>query len=448
MVNKQLRASLVNFLIAMITGSTKTPSIQDRYRSISWCIPESILESDPNGNRLYLYLSDAEATSYKTCLHQLIAETQKGSLEHLSQRDVRTALQSLASDIWVHRGNHNLSTIRKRAAQFLEDHSRKPVEWTVLWEIQHLSVEESVRVGNVEFISFDPTEHVAWYDFGRGVMADEIRAMQGNAFARIAVEAGACDKALHRAKLQIDDALEVLRVAISSMRLVPEMQRLQERGRHYFAWKEDGGIESHMGDELGFQPVDLTLDADTLSAVATKLEDLQFLFSDQMPPRLRDRLMLATVSIGNSMTRKDLDLRIVDLCTALESMLCGRNDARKAETIAMRYLLLLLAIGKPSYVTNPLELYYRYLKRNLIVHGSARRIGTRDDYLALRYAAKDSVVRMVKLVERNPSIRSLDSLLDHLSNPESMNRASEFLSTFPPSDEAVSKVKNVARELA
>jgi hypothetical protein len=441
---KNIRFHLVRLLDLIIAVPDEENNTFNFLELPGWSIPEDLLENSSE-NSVSLYLTDQhESASYFQCLRLLHSEGANGCLEHMQEKEITKALQRLISEVWINRHQFNRPRLKTRVDGFLNDYCIEPITWTVLWEITNLKVKEPVDVGEVEFLHFLPKSEVPWFDFHIYPWSEEVRSLTGKAFARIQVKAGSLEKAVLRSKLQIDDALEILRVAVSAHTWVPDLQRQQQRGDYYFAWTDDDTSQQRAGIQHGFRPVELEFGDDMHSIVTAELDRLRFLFSDGLSAKLKDPLLRALVAIGSSMTRKDLDLRVLDLCISLESILCTKEDPRKAEAISLRYMLLILSIGDPTYVINPIDLYYRYMTRNDIVHGSARRIGTEKACHALQYAAKDSVSRILAVVEQNPHIKRVSGVFRHLEQPENIERAVEFLSKFSSSDEAVTKINALA----
>ncbi len=444
MAISDLRKSLIQ-LLTLVAAERQSDCV-DLYpsRAIGWHVPDDLLTRDTDVSNIYLQLTHKESTAYFECWRLLMREVEEGVLEHMDERELRALLQRTVSEVWLDRDVHNPTTIRSHAKQFLEEHSRTPATWSVLWEIRHLALEGKIQVGNVEFLVFNPSRDIPWLDLNDHPMADQVLFLRDAVFAQMQTTAGTYKKAIERAQPMIDDALAILRVAMSSLRFLQEMQRLQRRGIHCFAWTENGQFESHMGSYRAFEAVDLTLRDTTLSVVESQLKDLRFLFSNRMPAPLKDQLVRATIYIGSSMTRDNLDLRILDLTTSLESTLCARSDPLKAQTVSLRYLLLITSIGKASYVVHPFDLYYLYLMRNDLVHGSARRIGTEDAYRALRYVARDSVERTLALAQERPELKKLSHVFGYLQRPENIESAMDFISRHNAGDKAVADVRKLA----
>jgi Apea-like HEPN len=387
-----------------------------------------------------LWLTDHAARQYRNCLRGFLSEGENGDLEHLAQRDIEKSLWRLVCETWLEREAIRPNQRAIKVDDFVSSLRRPPEGWEVLWEINDLDAEESFEVADVDFFRFEgaaPEGHL-WREVEKELL--------GRTFARAMVYAGSKDKALDRAKAAIDDALNILRVSLIPHRQVYDLQLLQRRGMHFYAGRTSGSFPEHSGAQWGFGPFPLEISSDLIDFLNKRNLELHLGLNKETPSRLREPILRALYWIGSSVTRQDLDDRVVDLCTALECLLGLENDKRKAEAISVRYMLMGLAAKDTSYVVHPLAIYHLYLLRNDIVHGSARRVSSKQDYKDLRYVALDAVQRISKVVADQPRINRLSRLFDHIKTEPELAHIVEFISRYSSSDQAVRDVKTLAEK--
>jgi hypothetical protein len=164
-----------------------------------------------------------------------------------------------------------------------------------------------------------------------------------------------------------------------------------------------------------------------LDFLRNRLSELAPSFEEAVSKDLRQPIFRTLLWIGSSVTRESLDDKVVDLCTGLESLLTLEGDPRKAEAIAVRYMLLGFAVDDPSYVTHPFAIYDLYKLRNKVVHGSARRVCDESAYRDLNYVALDAVNRTMKLVSNASNLKRQSDLFDYLESRPHLERAKAFL---------------------
>ena len=145
--------------------------------------------------------------------------------------------------------------------------------------------------------------------------------------------------------------------------------------------------------------------------------------------RLRDALLLSLYRYIACIAHEEYDHKIVDLCTALESVLTTKNDPRKGEAIALRRMLLSMALGKK--VPHPTKLYELYEKRSDVVHGSKLGECGEGDYRTLRTITETVILAILDLQGKNPNITRPSYLIEHLESPDRLEKAYFWLKCRP-----------------
>jgi hypothetical protein len=119
---------------------------------------------------------------------------------------------------------------------------------------------------------------------------------------------------------------------------------------------------------------------------------------EKYPPKLRERFERALIWIGRSIEEEDPDIKIINLSTALETILTDKSDKKKGETLAYRMLLLNAHVKKPFI--HPAKVLRIYELRSEIIHGSQIGIASDQDYSTMRYAAIETLRHSLKVIHK------------------------------------------------
>jgi len=406
-------------------------------------IPPDLLDINSAADGM-LWLIGSAADQYWQCLRRLLREGEDGELEHLPQRDIQRSFWRLVCNTWLVRATVRPPSLSATVEGFIAAHRRPQEAWEVLWEINDLTTEESFTVADVEFFAFEGAAAERWRRPQGHLWREVEEAFLGRTFARATVQAGTKEKALLRGKAVIDDALNLLRVVLTGANLIPDQQLLQQRGLHYYAGISNDPKSSHAGGQRGFEPYSLGIGGELRNFLRERVADLEIAFDRRRSPKLREPILRSLLWVGSSIAREDLDDKVVDLCTALECVLSLKGDVRKAEAMAVRYMLLGIAIDEHSYVVHPLDIYHLYLLRNDIIHGSARRVCGKKDNDDLQYVALDAITRVTRVVADQPLLNRMSKVFDYIGTEAALKRVLAFVKRHASSQEAVQKVGGLA----
>jgi len=158
---------------------------------------------------------------------------------------------------------------------------------------------------------------------------------------------------------------------------------------------------------------------------------------------IREHLVRGLEWIGGSITREDEDDKIVDLCTALETLLATKQDAKKGEHIALRMMLLHMHLGQPFF--NPAEVLSIYEKRSEVIHGSRRRICTGSDYRTTRMITIEIFRNVLTYIRKNSITRHSRFIASLESDTEALEKCVSWLGQF--SGSYYNDIREVAERL-
>ncbi len=413
-------------------------------------VPDSIKNDEPHDGNLSLSITGQECIQYHKCLQSLVAEI---SLELSSESEIDNELWYFVCEIFFDTDTTK-ANIKKRIAS-LQARTQKPVE---LYEIL-VPIEGRLRLNDHGFelagtqvFEMHDKEATDW-----GIRKDKAMdkmlydAVIDKPVALLTEKGSDPWKAAGRARERLRTALNTLRLYL----LIDHEPRVVGWKIHdiqmLFKLGESTGVKKAgttgpvlPGFRLGFRSVELTVDDIISKQLSQSAGFLECLFIENgMPSGIRDRLLRAVEWIGESVTRESDDDKVIDLCTALETLLTTQGDGRKGEVISLRMMMLYLSLNEPFF--DPLQLLVLYNKRSEVIHGSKRKICTESDYSTGRLIAIDVFQKTVAFIKKNNITKHIALIRSLQSQPELVRKAVDFCSHNPEfrNDiiEAASKMK-------
>jgi hypothetical protein len=377
-----------------------------------------------------LVITGEEFRLYDQVLLRLSAEK---DMEHLTVRDIDTELWGLVCELFVRREEYRNDTARLQAIRRFLARLQKPwQEYEVIAAIHDLDLR--VRVLDIVGVRLCTLSRQAAADWGLGGsprLNDFAQDLVGRTTAFTVVKAGSPGRAVERARIEIDDALNTLRFALAGSILanIPDAAMLFRRGEASAVKARSSGRIELINWRRGFKPMGFEVHRRTADSVRRYLEPINALVEGQTPGKLRSRLLRALHWIGTSITRESHDDKIIDLCTALETLLTSRSDERKAEAVALRSILLAATLGQAF--SDPFPVYQLYERRSEIVHGSALRVCGQKDYAHLLWIATTIATQFAELAGRNSSITTHAKLIAAIERPDLLSQVIAWLEPYP-----------------
>ena len=264
------------------------------------------------------------------------------------------------------------------------------------------------------------------------------------------VEAGSAGKAVEHARKYCERALNTLRFCIGASHWywpVPDIELLQRLGEHYLIRLINPETSPlARGWQMGFRQIERDISERSAGEIRLFLERLTPLYDGSIKGKFRDRLLRSIDWISTSIIRENHDHKIIDLCTAMESVLTTKDEKKKGEAIAVRSLLLSMTLTKKREAIPdiPETIYKLYGKRSEIVHGSSLGICVNSDYTTLRLQAANIVLSIIELVRSETRITRLKHLFEFLESRERLEKAIRRLENQPDKDAA--KLAKYAKE--
>ncbi len=403
---------------------------------------------DPgDGSSEGLFLVGKQARLYQEALQALENDE---AVEHLTRATLDEALDALVRDLDPTRsGKPGRSAIRQRLGQFFSDLVVPPSQFEVAFSVENINLNsESLTIGKVVFKEFTQELAQEWeFEKANGLFRKQIFEIVGLPVGIVSVEGRSVQKAAQRAQDSFDRALNTLRASVGSFTRTRTWDReLQQRRGQYRVIRETSPntrLISTGGGPIS-NPIELVLMPRLVNSMNEFMGKLAPLYDGRVQGRFRDALLRSIDWIGTSITREYRDHQVVDLCTALEAVLTTMDDRRKGEAIALRSMLLSVALDQPF--TDPQEVYSLYELRSRVVHGADLGVGAESDYIKLRSLAERVLLGVLELhgTQGEGPFHRPTNLIRCLEQPQRLENVLAWLDHWQ--DEPTRAVARFARE--
>ena len=435
-------AKIIDLAKAIVEASKQEPAIsRGGWAVIKASSPSPVGEAgEDNG----FFLIGKTARLYIEALKCLESDE---AVERLTRATLREALDALVADLEKNqRQMRGRTALHQRVNNLVSELAQPLMQYEVAFSIEGVKFEtKPLTIGDVVFREFTPDLAENWgFAAVTGMFREGLDQLIGHPAGIVTVDAGSPKKAAERGQGIFDRALNTLRVCISSgtRAAILEEQLLQRRGglRAIRQIKPEIKIESTGGGRI-FRHMDLDLSGTLAESTRESIGRLDDLYDGTIQGKLRDALSRSLEWIGSSITREHYDDKVVDLCTALEAVLTTVGDGRKGEAIALR--LMLVAIALDISFPHPGAIYKLYDLRSQVVHGAALGVCGKKDYLTLQLVAKETIWNIIALNSTQAPINRPSLLIQLLESPERIEEAISWLEQW--GDDATMTVAKYAK---
>ena len=347
---------------------------------------------------------------------------------HMGQSELNEALWALFREVAANSASYRLSgELRNRLDKFTQDVKRPLNLFEVAYSISNLDLGGQVFcIRPVRFFTMDDNEASLW-GLTEDIAGATYRRAHWMHHAAAAVEVQAADD-----RRALETSLPLVTSSMDLLRLAGVRDVISAFDDRLFLWRlNEGSIIRQIKPnqpsiiynwEYGFRPVVTEMGSHIKKGLDPELS-LQAVANGELPDEINRHLERAINWISSSITRERLDDKIVDLCTALETLLLPNyTSGQKGQMIALRYRL----IGGDW---SPIGILSLYNLRSYIVHGNVLNVSHYLDYWNLLLICFVTVDRLVKLAKRNPAIQNLKDLVGIVETQDNLERVLIFLDT-------------------
>lgn len=399
----------------------------------SWVEREMLVDSDDAAAGSFL---DREAVQlYFEALDALVSDP---VFNHLTREELDTELAILIHDITANREQMSSSHVRcERINHFFATITRPPIPHEVVFNVEAIKfAPDSLTIGNVVFREFSPEVAAHWdsakIDEFEGPFRESLQktfdALTGQQVGIVRVKASSAEKAVERAQKDFDRALNTLRLCIGSFpwSVIYDQELLQRRGRFCIVRQLEPEVRLVPVDgSRSFRNMELDLAGPLDEWTRHSVEQLAPLYDGTIRGEYRRLLLRSLEWIGRSITRGPYGHKLLGLCVALESVLTVESDQRKGDCVALRSMLLSMALGDD--LLRPRGVLHLYKIRLDVIHGSALGVCGRSDYRMLWWRARDIVLNVIKFHLVQGPIACPSQLVELLESRERMEKAISWL---------------------
>ena len=411
----------------------------------------------------HLYIDKEGVDLYSSALDALEKDR---VCEHIDRRTIDTELATLAYDLLQDQAAMKKRNVYQQCLnRFFSAIIRPLSTYEVIFRLEGVKKlpPDPLTIGNVAFQEF--SQELARLDRpDANAYREKTDEFIGQPVSIVKVEAGSTPKAVERAREYCERALNTLRFCIfvpNRFWAIQDIELLQRLGEDYLIRKINPETSPlAYGWKRGFRRLDRDISERSDEMIRLLLQRLTPLYDGSIPPKLRDRLLRSIQWISTSITRESYDDKVIDLCTAMETMLTTRDDPKKGEAITIRSMLLamtppengntihlnwLMGVSTSErWCIPPKTIYGLYGKRSEIVHGSSLGVCVESDYTALRLQTAYTVLSIIELVQSEKTITDIHAVFQELESRERLEKAACQLEKQPGRDMA--KLAEYARE--
>ena len=378
-------------------------------------LPERLRQSSPDEATGLIITGD----SYRAFRQALSSLESEDELEHLEPKDIDASLWDLCCELFLDREKYKTEQARrKRVSAYLHEVSKAHSDYEVIIALENAILESSFTVDGVTFERLTQESAKEWQRFSGDISSDLI----DQPMALVTVRAGHVDRAVARAQTRVDEALDILRLGFraSIMIRVRDNELMIRQGEKQLVRAH--GIGRWQKWSFNNRPNPTRLVENRLRLTLRYLQPLEHLLASQeLSSKMKERIRLALHWLGTAAARRNHDEKVIDLCTAYESLLCEKSDGRKGELITLRSMLLQSAATGGFTDTFPLLRLYEL--RSSLVHGSA--IGICGD-AHYRFLVGDLLRLLeveVKFLSEHPEIKAFRTFKKAIQTEELLEAA-------------------------
>lgn len=379
----------------------------------------AIVQQEPFPPRAGLLhvLGERLSRRYYNALNALMKELVP---HHAPQHDLAQAFWELFGEVATEPASYCLrGRLRSRIDQFTQEWKKPLKLHQIAYKIDNLNLgTESFSFGHVCFFTMNDAELRRWgLSRRRPIHARILKDFVNQSVATIQVQASS-------GSLAFETGLQEVLITLNFLRLAGVWGRISSLHDEMFLWKFNGAwVALQIGDgnqsithgwHRQFDPLIVDMGPHIREGLETESSNLLAIASGELPEEITTHLKRAIRWISNSITRKELDDKVVDLCTALEILfLPGYTEGRKGHMIDLRHHI----IGGDWHPGVILRLYNL---RSDIVHGSTLNVSKYTDYWYLLLMCFTALRLLVSHAKTNPQIQTLEGLIKSIETKENL----------------------------
>jgi hypothetical protein len=381
-------------------------------------------ESFPPRVPLSYALGESLSRTYYAALNDVMKELVP---HHAPQLDLAQALWKLFGEVAANTTRYCIrGRLTKRLDEFAEEWKKPLKLYEVVYLIDNLHLGTEVfTFGHMRFFTMSDAELIRWgFSKDNPLDSSVFKRFTNHAVAVIKVWSSDNSRAFETGLQQVLAGLDLLRLAGVSGRL----PRLDDE---MFLWKLDGAWLARQIEDVNqhatqgwyrtFRPLIIDMGPHIREGLESEHRSLQAIADGELPEEITSHLKRAINWISNSVTRERPDDKVVDLCTALETMLLpSYEEGWKGQMVDLRHRLI-------GGSWEPGGIFKLYELRSRIVHGGALNVSQHLDYWHLILMCLEALKLIVNNAKRNPQVKKLKDLIETIETKEKLE---DFITYF------------------
>lgn len=397
-MHKQLARALKQHLKSSLIGSKAAEDPPSFAADIRARIPEDLVTQELKvAGFTNLVLSGPEAERFEQNLDLLRSHPE---LEYATDKELKDQLWRLECEVFVNQREYkrDFSKLNHRIEEFISGLLKPLAEHEVLIPIEYFNVgNQEIVLGDCTVRTFSEDQLLTWGFAEHEMWRDSLHIYVDKTVIVVKEVGNSPQLIIDRARTKAEQVLHALRIGFAKRRFTPDRQlkfRLSphtilrecvpaqiKRGVHMVRgpWNLDY-IEQHDADYVGYANHVLTQSSG---------------FGEDLNARVRR----AVHWLGTAMEHEDYDQSVSLMCTAMESLLCAKDEVRKGERIGCRMVLIQSLVGE-SFV-HPAEILWIYKLRSSVVHGSRVDVAGEVEYERMLDATRATLKSYIDLVAKN-----------------------------------------------
>jgi len=353
--------------------------------------------------------------------HQLYNEAfealrSESSLEYMINRDLDEELWHLVCEIILKKSSFlSFQEVIERVKHFTRDIDKPIDEYEVLIPILNLNLQNNIiQLGDHYIKNFDAKSLNEW-GLNKGKTRKKIYERFLNRSCLVIREKGnnrnlICNRAREKAYFLI----KLLQVSFANSIKIHSYQLLYEidKGVLCKLVKKPKDISYDWKRSIFKIPLnfDEVVDEDILAFIKKIISVIE---AGNINLKFKKSFYNSIIWIGRALEEEDLDIKIIYLSTALESILTTKNDEKKGETIAYRMLLLNYFVNTPFF--HPASVLQAYIIRSNVIHGNKLSIATNKDYSNMKFVAIETLDNALSVIIKY-EVKNISEFIEIIEN--------------------------------
>ncbi len=368
--------------------------------------------------------------------------------DYVGAQDLLSELWTLFKEITLNANRyHSKVNLDNKITDFFQIVKKPLQDFDIIYEIKNLDVGETkFNLNNIELLKVT-SQYLESLGFTQGDsdISDEIfNTWVRRSVAKMQVSVSDISRAFESGRARVDYVLNIMKLAAVT-------ERLDQLFDWMFLWelgesivipkvKPQNGTLLSLSPDHSVHPLTFPMDK-SIKKAFEYWDTWTYLLSNKPAPDIDVRLSRAMQWISHAISSSSLDHKLVDLCTALETMLLPNYRAgNKGELISIRQALVGQVISSPDGTL------YSYNKRSNIVHGGFLNITSYSDYWHLLICCLQVLKNIVNLCKQHPNVTTLEELIGVVETPKSLRYFIENCEVGVYKGQGIKDIKTTAQQ--